>query len=176
MSLYCCVQTPDDELVVQYGYVTLFAVSCPLVSLLATLSNLVAIRSQSYKLCQLYQRPMLSPIVHGRGMRYWNTALYLMVYASVVTNCALVCFSMNSVQEWVPDQLHRVLLFFAVEHVILALGYVVHSVTPRTPQQVVDEHARQQHQNSIKDQHEQLGMHTLDPDRVELCQEPWQSF
>lgn len=168
---------PDDEFVVQYGYITLFAMACPLVSLLAALHNLVAMRSQSFLLCQMYQRPMPPPSEEYSGgtMGSWSTALSLMVHVSVVTNCALVFFSMKSVQEWFPDTLARVLLFFAAEHVILALGRIVDSLVPATTQRILDEHAREQHQKTIRDQHEQLGMHTLDPDRVQPCREPWES-
>ena len=173
----CCYATrSDDEFILQYGYITLFAMACPLVSLLAALHNLVAIRSQSYMLCQMYQRPALPPLADsGGGMGSWSAALHLMVTASVVTNCALVFFSMKSVQEWFPEPLVRVLLFFAAEHLILALGRVVDSLVPTTAQRILDEHAREQHQKTIRDQQQQLGMHTLDPGRVRPCQEPWQS-
>lgn len=168
---------PDDEFVIQYGYITLFAMACPLVSLLAALHNLVAMRSQSLLLCQMYQRPMLpgSEEYSGATMGSWSTALSLMVHVSVITNCALVFFSMKSVHEWFPDTLTRVLLFFAAEHAILVLGRIVDSLVPATAQQIRDEQAREQHQKTIRDQHEQLGMHTLDLGRVQLCQEPWQS-
>ena len=107
-------------------------------------------------------------------MGSWSTALFLMVHASVVTNCALVFFSMKSVRAQFPDTLARVLLFFIAEHVLLALGHIVDSLTPATAQRILDDHAREQHQKTIRDQHEQLGMHTLDPGKVQLCQEPWQ--
>jgi hypothetical protein len=152
--------------------------ACPLVSLLAALNNLVAIRAQSYRLCQSYQRPSLEllPAFGGRGVPgigSWSTVLYLMVYASVATNCALVFFAIKSVQEWFPELLVRVLLFFVAEHGILALGRVLESLVPPTAQHILDDRAREQHQKTMKKQDERLGMHTLDPSRVELCQEPW---
>lgn len=169
------VPTSDDEFVIQYGYITLFAMACPLVSLLAAVHNLAAIRSKSCLLCQMYQRPTFEEC--GGGMGSWSTALLLMVNASVVTNCALVFFSMKSTQEWFPDQLTRVLLFFAAEHVILVLGSTLDSLVPATAQRILDEQAREQHQKTIRDQlqPEQLGVHTFDPGRVHPCRERWQS-
>lgn len=152
--------------------------ACPLVSLLAAVHNLAAMRSQSHKLCLLYQRPMLPPSEEfSGGMGCWSSVLRLMVNASVATNCALVFFSMSSAQRWFPEKLDRVLLFFAAEHVFFVLDRMFDSLVSTTSQQILDEHAREQHQKTIRDQHEQraLGMHTLDPGRVHLCQEPWQS-
>ena len=162
----------DDAIIIQYGYVTFFAMACPLVSLLATINNLVAIRAQSVSLCQAYQRPLLEL---ASGIGSWGSILQLMVYASVVTNCALVFYAMESVKGWVPDLLLRTVLFFAAEHVIIALGKVLDSIVSMTPLNIRDEHARELHQKMMTEQDERLGMHTLDPSSVELCDQPWQA-
>lgn len=160
----------DDALVIQYGYVTFFAMACPLVSLLAAINNLISIRAQSVSLCQAYQRPSLEL---AGGIGSWGYVLQLMVYASVVTNCALVFFAMESVKAWFPDLLLRTVLFFATEHVVIALGKALDSIVPMTPLHIRDEHAREMHQKMMKQQDERLGMHTLDPSSVELCDQPW---
>jgi len=46
-----------NQLAIQFGYVTLFAPTYPMVVVLAFLSNLVEIRSDAYKLCGSFQRP-----------------------------------------------------------------------------------------------------------------------
>ena len=42
----------------QYGYLTFFAVAFPLVSVCALLNNTVEIRTDASKLCKSFQRPM----------------------------------------------------------------------------------------------------------------------
>ena len=154
-----------DGIVVQFGYITLFALACPLVSLLAAVNNLISMRSDSFKLCQLCQRPALE-LADGIGS--WGAVLQLMVFASVATNCGVVFFTMDAVIEWVPDVLMRVVLFFLTEHAILALGRLLESAVPRTAQDVANERARENYQRMIVRQEENLGMHAVDPAAVEL--------
>jgi anoctamin-8 len=45
------------EMLVQFGYVTLFSSAFPLAALCAFLNNIIEIRSDAFKLCFTLQRP-----------------------------------------------------------------------------------------------------------------------
>eukprot|EP00658_Telonema_sp_P-2_P031228 TRINITY_DN23416_c0_g1_i1.p1 TRINITY_DN23416_c0_g1~~TRINITY_DN23416_c0_g1_i1.p1 ORF type:complete len:506 (+),score=109.23 TRINITY_DN23416_c0_g1_i1:282-1799(+) len=47
-----------NELVIQFGFVYMFAAAFPLGSLLATINNMIEIRTDGFKICMLYRRPM----------------------------------------------------------------------------------------------------------------------
>ena len=52
--------TFDDFLtmVIQFGYLALFAPACPLAPALALINNVTEIRTDAYKWCMLYRRPI----------------------------------------------------------------------------------------------------------------------
>lgn len=45
------------EMLIQFGYVTLFSSAFPLAALCALLNNIIEIRSDAFKLCMHHQRP-----------------------------------------------------------------------------------------------------------------------
>ena len=45
------------EMLIQFGYVTLFSSAFPLAALCAFLNNIIEIRSDAFKLCMTLQRP-----------------------------------------------------------------------------------------------------------------------
>lgn len=85
----------DDflEIVIQFGFVTLFAISFPLVPLIAWVTNLTEIEVDKFKLLKLYKRP----IPYGaKGIGNWMAILELLSYLSVFSNLGLLIFSSNS--------------------------------------------------------------------------------
>lgn len=45
------------EMVIQFGYVTLFSPAFPMAAMCALLNNVIEIRSDAFKLCVTFQRP-----------------------------------------------------------------------------------------------------------------------
>jgi len=83
-------------MVIQYGYVTMFAASFPLAPLLAVLNNIVEIRTDALKILTSFSRP------HYRGasnIGSWYDILELLGIAAVITNCLLIGFTLNSVAD-----------------------------------------------------------------------------
>merc|ERR1719471_2517352 len=83
------------ELIVQYGYVTLFVMAFPLAPLLALINNWVEayVDTTAWKESQ-------RPIPKGAaGIGEWNTVLELFSYMAVLTNIALVSFRTDNVDE-----------------------------------------------------------------------------
>jgi Calcium-activated chloride channel len=77
--------TFDDyaEMIVQFGYVTLFVVSFPLAPLLAFISNYVEIRADALKILTQMSRPRPSG---AEDIGTWHTILETMGKFSVISN------------------------------------------------------------------------------------------
>jgi len=89
------IDTIEDfsELVLQYGFVSLFASAFPLGFLIAYLNNLVEVRSDGFKICMLHRRP---PYGCAQDIGTWFYLLQMMSLMSVVTNTALIVFTSSS--------------------------------------------------------------------------------
>ncbi|ETO02780.1 transmembrane protein, partial [Reticulomyxa filosa] len=85
-------RTFDDynELLVSYGYCTLFVIAFPLAPLFGFLSNIVESRIDGYKLCRLQRRPFPR---RADDIGAWQIALEVMAWAILATNLGLVCFA-----------------------------------------------------------------------------------
>eukprot|EP00808_Paulinella_micropora_P018751 g21834.t1 len=117
-----------DEQVIQYGYVTLFAVAFPLTPLLALVSNWFEARLDGTKLVNYMRRP------HPQGassIGTWFDILDFMSLAAVVSNAALVFFVSNSAVAFTGGELWRCILYFIIfEHGVLALKWLLQSLIP----------------------------------------------
>lgn len=126
-----------NELVLQYGYLTLFAVAFPLVAALALLNNLVEIRSDSGKLCNSFRRP----IPYGAcDIGTWYPILQIMSFMAVTTNCAMVFFTSNYISdETIGGDANRVWGFLVAEHSLLLLKVVIQAAIADVPQEVAEQ-------------------------------------
>lgn len=108
--LYRYESTYDDylELVVQNGYVMLFAPVFPLAALYAFLNNLLEIRSDAFKLCFAHQRPFAAGKCDSIGQ--WRNVFFSLSLIAIANNCALMV---------VTGQISRVFGFVEPSHVIL---------------------------------------------------------
>lgn len=144
----------DDylEMLVQFGYVTLFASAFPLASFIAVLANLVEYRADMWKLTKLTKRPCPSRL-NSIGM--WKKIFDVMVWTSALTNCIIFAFTSSQMRQWLPDNYttdefgrtvllphtadETVLIVFAIEHVILLVGLLVRQFIDPVPEDVLDE-------------------------------------
>ena len=61
----CCPQglfAEYIELLVQFGYFSLFSCVYPLTAVLLLINNLTEIRSDAYKMCKLFKKPFSAPV------------------------------------------------------------------------------------------------------------------
>lgn len=158
----------DDylEMVIEYGYITLFASAFPLCSLLSIISNYVELRSDAFKLSHVMRRPHSSRVL---GIGSWMSVLQLMTMASIVTNCFLFGFASDQMEAWFPTLFrgdvadtdfgkhiaagkgrYVVLIVFLVEHVLLLFHALVHFCIDDRPKDVRLEEARTLHQADLK--------------------------
>jgi len=60
------------EMLIQFGYVTLFSSAFPMAAVCALLNNVIEIRSDAFKLCMTFQRPF-GELVEDIGI--WQVCL-----------------------------------------------------------------------------------------------------
>ncbi|XP_073460129.1 anoctamin-5 isoform X6 [Aquarana catesbeiana] len=90
------------EMVIQFGFITLFVASFPLAPLLALLNNILEIRVDAWKLTTQFRRPFAAK-AHSIGV--WQDILNSMAVLSVVTNAFIVAFT--------SDMIPRLVYFYA---------------------------------------------------------------
>eukprot|EP00439_Symbiodinium_sp_Y106_P019140 s1631_g2.t1 len=90
----------DDflEMVIEFGYVTLFASAFPLAGVMSIVSNLIEMKSDMFKLALVYQRPMPH---RASNIGIWRTLLHIIVAFSVATNVMIFTMS-EQFASWAP--------------------------------------------------------------------------
>jgi anoctamin-10 len=139
----------DDymEILIAFGYVTLFASAYPFASMVMFISIWVEIRSDCYKLSFLCQKPS-GERISDIGM--WKRVLEFMVWFSCLTNCMLFGFTSDQMMHYLPDfyirdsegQTHMVndkgwiaiLIIFGLERVLIYSGLALHAMIPAMPE------------------------------------------
>lgn len=121
-----------DEVLITYGYTTLFVVACPWVPFLALLSNLLECFLDQKKLVLLYRRPF--PMMAADN-EPWDTAFDVFGNLAMITNVAIVVFTARAFdQHWTHT--HKLMLFLAVEHALIFGRLMVSVFLPAMPQVV----------------------------------------
>ncbi len=134
----------DDymEIMIQFGYVTLFASAYPLASLIMAGAVWMEIRSDSYKLAYLCQKPLAVERIHTIGV--WKRILQFMVWFSCLTNCLLFGFTSDQMMHYMPHLYIRdregvthmvhdrgwvaILIIFGLERALLVLGLLLQAL------------------------------------------------
>ena len=93
----------DDylEMVIQFGYITLFASAFPAASAIAFACNLVEFYSDLFKVSFLCRRARELRTAHGIGM--WRHLLYVLMVASIFTNAVLFAFASDQMAMLLPS-------------------------------------------------------------------------
>jgi hypothetical protein len=88
------------ELVVQFGFVLIFAPAFPLAATIAFLNNLIEIKSDSVKMLRLMRRPLSK---YSRGIGVFRVFFLIILIVAIVVNGAIIFFvsdSWSTVQEF----------------------------------------------------------------------------
>ncbi|KAF8960106.1 Anoctamin-7 [Entomortierella lignicola] len=143
------------ELVIQFGFCTLFVTAFPVAPIFALLNNVLEIRVDAYKLLTRHRRPIAQPV---QDIGSWSTIMVFITYISVWTNACLIAFQsdwmeinvfrkVSWVQADVGDHTNygllavRLLFIFIFEHVVfLAKAFISKLVrdVPRTVKLAID--------------------------------------
>ncbi|XP_044050347.1 anoctamin-5 isoform X3 [Siniperca chuatsi] len=86
------------EMVIQFGFITLFVASFPLAPLMALINNIIEVRVDSWKLTTQFRRPVAAK-AHSIGA--WQEILNGMAVLSVVTNAFIVSFTSDMIPRLV---------------------------------------------------------------------------
>ncbi|XP_067356072.1 anoctamin-5 isoform X3 [Channa argus] len=86
------------EMVIQFGFITLFVASFPLAPLLALINNIIEIRVDAWKLTTQFRRPVAAK-AHSIGA--WEEILSGVAVLSVVTNAFIVAFTSDMIPRLV---------------------------------------------------------------------------
>jgi len=136
-----------DELVVQFGYVTLFAVAFPLTFLLAFINNAVETAVDSGKLLVMTRRP--EP--RGAGdIGTWQSILSIIASVSVITNVSVAVIYSDDIDGWVDSSnLSKLWIFLVTEHVLFLAQYAVGYAVPDVPGSVQSHIEREKYITSV---------------------------
>ncbi|CAF4552415.1 unnamed protein product [Rotaria socialis] len=91
------------ELVIQFGFVTLFVVAFPLAPLFALLNNIIGIRLDAWKFLSKFKRAI--PF-RASDIGIWEDVIVGVSYLAVVTNAAVIAWS----SEFIPRVAYRSLV------------------------------------------------------------------
>ncbi|XP_072290469.1 anoctamin-10 [Eucyclogobius newberryi] len=121
------------ELLVQFGYLSLFSCVFPLTAVLLLINNLTEIRSDAYKICKLFRKPFYAPVA---DMGVWKIAFEVLSFVSVASNCWLLMLS-PQIQVHCPEGelscTNVLLLAVAMEHVLILVKVVLAVLIPDEP-------------------------------------------
>ena len=172
----------DDylEMVIEFGYVTLFAAAFPLGAALSLACNVLEMKNDVLKLLFVTRRPWpgLSRTASttadvGASIGVWHAVLKALVWLGVVTNTALFAFTSDQMAAWLPTPAFTfpaqgVLLAFALEHIVALIVLLIHHIVPPVPELVLHDHARRNAEKLIvAKQLRKEKLRTLADDRAE---------
>lgn len=113
------------EMVIQFGYLSLFGLAFPCAALVNLLNNLVEVRTDAFKILALSQRTNADD---AADIGAWYLILQFLGWFSVLTNTGLLVYTANSVKglfkpntDEKVETLIKVLAFFIMEHILFAL-------------------------------------------------------
>ena len=140
--------TFDDyaEMIIQFGYASLFVTAFPLAPLLALINNYVEIRVDAYKL--LVESKRAEP-KGAEDIGTWYTILEIMATAAVITNSLIVVFTANALfgpQGAFPQsKWMKWVIFVVMEHAIMFIKFGFALAVDDVPGDVQMQLARQAH-------------------------------
>ncbi|XP_071344778.1 anoctamin-5b isoform X2 [Trachinotus anak] len=106
------------EMVIQFGFITLFVASFPLAPLLALFNNILEIRVDAWKFTTQFRRPVASK---ARNIGAWQEILNAVAILSVVTNAFIMAFT--------SDMIPRMVYLYAYSANTTMEGYINNSLS-----------------------------------------------
>ncbi|XP_068084479.1 anoctamin-1 isoform X2 [Anabrus simplex] len=105
------------EMVLQYGFVTIFVAAFPLAPVFALINNVLEMRLDAKKFLKFYRRPVPSRV---KNIGVWFRIMDVIARMSVVTNAFIIAFSSN----FIP----RLVYMMTVSKNHTDVGYLEHSL------------------------------------------------
>ncbi|XP_066505745.1 anoctamin-10 [Hoplias malabaricus] len=121
------------ELLVQFGYLSLFSCVYPLTAVFLLLNNITEIRGDAYKICCLFRKPFSPP---EGSIGVWQVAFEVLGFASVVSNCWLLLLAPRTkalTQEAGLSPAAVLVYAVIVEHVLIIVKLILAFMIPDEP-------------------------------------------
>lgn len=171
-------------MVIQFGYITLFASAFPGAAVLALVCNTLELFSDLFKVSFLTRRPQRLRTTNGIGR--WRHMLFAIMLASIFTNAILFAFASDQMAMLFPslfvegehhphstDMVVRegmgryvVLTLFGVEHALLLLLFLSRLVIPDAPRWVLLTIAQRDHEKKALLRANRASSVVVQPDSV----------
>jgi len=129
-----------NEMILQLGFVSFFAVAFPLCPLMALVNNVIEIRSDAFKLLAAHQRPEPR---QAEDIGSWYTIMDIMVYISIATNCAIVFFVSSIRKDLSVDG--KVWFFILTEHIIVFFKVMLAEFVDDIPRDIQQEMEKEEY-------------------------------
>jgi len=116
------------EVMLQFGFVTLFVVAFPLAPVIALVGVFLNIYLDRTKMMKMTRRP---PPDGAQDIGAWLLVFEFMAYASAVSNLTIVVFTNRGAifgHAW--DDSARLIFFIIAEHSLLGLKYIMSTYIP----------------------------------------------
>jgi hypothetical protein len=126
------------ELVAQFGFVTMFAISFPLIPIIFWATNLFEIQVDKSKLIYFFKRP--NPI-SASGIDYWYYLFELISFIGIFTNVAVLVYTSNSYFEL--DNYEKMVLYMALVFFYITIKLIITRMIPDYSRKVYDLQKRQ---------------------------------
>lgn len=152
------VELFDDylEMIMTFGYITLFASAFPLGSFITCIFLYIETRSDAYKIESNMKRPF-SRTCHDIGT--WELALDLLTFGSIFTNIYLAFYAsdqMDLVFPWLKplkeDSATSLVTMFGIEHVLIFIVLFARWLYDSNPKWVDVFFARKSYKSIKRDQ------------------------
>lgn len=152
------VELFDDylEMIMTFGYITLFASAFPLGSFITCVFLYIEVRSDAYKIETNMKRPF-SRTCHDIGT--WELALDLLTFGSIFTNIYLAFYAsdqMDLVFPWLKalkeDSATSLITMFSIEHLLILIVLTARWFYDSNPKWVDVFFARKSHKALKRDQ------------------------
>ncbi|XP_053674951.1 anoctamin-5 [Anopheles nili] len=106
------------EMIVQYGFVTLFVAAFPLAPLFALLNNIAEIRLDAYKMVTQSRRPLAERV---EDIGAWYGILKIITYTAVVSNAFVIAYT----SDFIPRMVYK----YVYSPQFTLHGYIEHSLS-----------------------------------------------
>ncbi|PRP85410.1 hypothetical protein PROFUN_06956 [Planoprotostelium fungivorum] len=110
------------QVVIQYGYIVLFAAAFPPAPLIAIINNYWNIRIYTVQMLTLYNRPDYRG---AKNIGVWYWIMELLSFSGVVTNCALIGYTNTYVKALLQSPLYVLISIVALEHLLIMVKLVL---------------------------------------------------
>ena len=88
------------EMVIQYGFITIFATAFPPASIFALLNNFLEIRLDAKKILELHRRPVAQKV---RSIGVWFRIMEIVGWISIITNALIIALT----SEFIPKVVYK---------------------------------------------------------------------